>query len=218
MLYLKMEKTVLFILMLALICATGAIGLSYAEEFNGTTYNVSLSDMEVARAINNSSIDMVLHEKVNNISLLTLDGKRTELNSSYTFWGGDYTYSINFSRRVVGHLVYKLHHKGQLLLLSIDGDGPVRVILPLGYTTGDRILGIARPTPDNVSIDNNQTVLIWQNPGSLIEVGYYKENAPSSLKRIFVLLVVMAIILLLEYYASIRKLRAISRQAEKELK
>ena len=200
------------VLALVLVC----LWIVQAEEFNGTTYKLSLSDMEVTRAINGTSFNITIHEKTDNISLLTPDGKKTMVSSSYSFWRGDNIYRIDFGKRVSGDLVYTVPHLGQQFILPLRDNGSVRVILPPGYTTGDHILGVARPDPDKVTIDKNQTVLTWINPpGQVIEVGYYKVNAPEALKRIFALLAIMAAILLLEYYASIRKLRAISKDAEK---
>lgn len=209
-----MKKAFLAVL-LALVPA--CLCLVQAEEFNGTTYNLSLSDMEVIRAINGTSFNVTTTQKIDNISLLTPDGKKTVMNSSYSYWRGDNIYRINFEKRVSGDLVYTLPHLGQQFILPLRDNGSVRVILPSGYTTGDRILGIARPDPDKVTMDKNRTVLTWINPsGMVIEVDYYKASAPESLKRIFALLAIMAVILLLEYYASIRKLRTISKQADKE--
>lgn len=209
-----MKKAFLVILLaLVLVC----LYIVQAEEFNGTTYNLSLSDMEVTRPINGTSFNITIHEKTDNISLLTPDGKKTLVNSSYSYWRGDNIYRVDFGKRVTGDLVYTVPHLGQQFILPLRDNGSVRVILPPGYTTGDRILGIARPEPDKVTIDKNKTVLTWNDPsGQVIEVGYYKASAPEALKRIFALLAIMAAILLLEYYASIRKLRAISRDAEKE--
>jgi hypothetical protein len=209
-----MKKAFLVALLaLVLVC----LCIVQAGEFNGTTYNLSLSDMEVTRAVNGTSFNITIPEKIDNISLLTPDGRKTVVNSSYSYWRGDNIYRIDFGKRISGDLVYTVPHLGQQFVLPLRENGSVRVILPPGYTTGDRILGIARPDPDNVTANKNETVLTWINPpGQVIEVGYYKVSAPEALKRIFGLLGIMAVILLLEYYASIRKLRTISRDADKE--
>lgn len=211
---LSMNKALLaVVLALVPVC----LCLVQAEEFNGTTYKLNLSDMEVTVPVNGTSFNITTHEKTDNISLLTPDGKMTVVNSTYSFWRGDNIYRIDFEKPVKGDLVYTVPHLGQQFILPLRDNESVRVILPPGYTTGDRILGIARPDPDKVTIDKNQTILTWTNPpGQVIEVGYYKTSAPDSLKRIFALLAIMAAILLLEYYASIRKLRAISKNADKE--
>ena len=211
---LSMNKAFLAVL-LALVLA--CLCIVQAEEFNGTTYNLSLSDMEVIQHINGTSFNITINQKTDNISLLTPDGKKTMVSSSYSYWRGDNIYRVDFGKRVSGDLVYNVPHLGQQFILPLRDNVSVRLILPPGYTTGDRILGIARPDPDKVTIDKNQTVLTWINPpGQVIEVDYYKASAPDSLKRIFALLAVMAVILLLEYYASIRKLRTISKQVDKE--
>jgi hypothetical protein len=143
-------------------------------------------------------------------------GEEVGLNSSYLFWRGEYVYHLTFERNVSGNLSYVLPYHGQEFLLLTRESGPVRIILPPGYTTGDRILGIARPTPDEVSEDGSMA-LFWRNltADQIIDVSYYREEAPSSLKRILVILVAAAAALALEYFLSIRKLRAIREEAEK---
>jgi hypothetical protein len=204
-----MKKAILVIAFLAFVC------LSQAEEFNGTTYRLNLTQMQVTQPVNGSTYNLTLHQKADDLVFVGSNGVEVGVNSSYSFWGGEHKYKIDFGRNVTGDLVYTLPYLGQQFILPLRVSHPVRVILPPGYTTGDRILGIARPQPDQLTADKNGTVLTWTNPGQIIEVGYYKEKAPETLKRIFALLVVMAALLLLEYYTSIRRLRAISREAEK---
>ena len=139
--------------------------------------------MEVAQYINGTSFNITTNEKTDNISLLTPDGKKTVMNSSYSYWRGDNIYRIDFGKRVSGDLVYTVPHLGQQFILPLRDNGSVRLILPPGYTTGDRILGIARPDPTEVTKDKNQTVLTWINPpGQVIEVDYYKASAPKARK------------------------------------
>jgi hypothetical protein len=206
---LRMKKAILALAVLAFIC------LSQAEEFNGTTYRLSPTQMQVTQPVNASSFNLTLHEKAGDLVFIGSDGLEVGVNSSYSYWGGEHKYEIDFGRNVTGDLVYTMPYQGQQFILPLKESGPVRVILPPGYTTGDRILGIARPQPDQITADKNGTVLTWNNPGQIIEVGYYREKAPDTLKKIFALLAAMAAILLLEYYASMRRLRAIGREAEK---
>ncbi len=206
---LRMKKAILALAVLAFIC------LSQAEEFNGTTYRLSPAQMQVTQPVNASSFNLTLHEKAGDLVFIGSDGLEVGVNSSYSYWGGEHKYEIDFGRNVTGDLVYTMPYQGQQFILPLKESGPVRVILPPGYTTGDRILGIARPQPDQITADKNGTVLTWNNPGQIIEVGYYREKAPDTLKKIFALLAAMAAILLLEYYASMRRLRAIGREAEK---
>src|SRR5512137_1056950 len=194
-----MKKAILAIALLAFVC------LSQAEEFNGTTYRLDLTQMQVTQPVNASTYNLTLHQKADDLVFVGSNGVEVGVNSSYSFWGGEHKYQIDFGRNVTGDLVYTLPYQGQQFILPLRESHPVKVILPPGYTTGDHILGIARPQPDQITADKNGTVLTWTNPGQIIEVGYYRERAPETLKRIFALLVAMAAILLLEYYASIRR-------------
>ncbi len=187
-----------------------------ADDFNGTTFRLGASQVEVIQPVNASRLNLTLSEKASNITLLE-GGKSVPINSSYTFWRGDHIYSIAFGKHVSGVLIYTMPHQGQQFVLPMRDSGPVRVVLPPGYTTGDHVLGIARPDPDEVTTDEGGTVLTWQNTSlyQIIEVSYYPERAPEALKRVFAVLIVAAVALLIEYYASIRKLRAVREDTER---
>jgi len=190
-----------------------------AEEFNGTTYRLGQNLAEVQQSVNASKLNLTLSQKTDNITLLSVDGQRTKLNSSYQFWRGDYIYSLDFGRQVSGKLVYTIPMQGQQFILPLKDEGPVRIILPPGFTTGDRFLGIARPSPDEFQTEEETgNVLTWYNTSQslFIEVSYYKDDAPQALMQILAILAAAGIVLFVEYYMSIRKLRAIRKQAESE--
>jgi hypothetical protein len=188
-----------------------------AEEFNGTIYRVGLSQVEVSWPVNASRVNLTIHETAANMTLLDEGGRMVGINSSYTFWRGDHNYDIAFEKHVSGRLIYSIPHQGQQFILPLQDGGPVRVILPPGYATGNHILGIARPDPDEMRVDKGGTALTWQNASryQIIEISYYQEKAPEALMRILAVLVAAAVILLVEYYASIRKLRAIREDVER---
>lgn len=188
-----------------------------AEEFNGTTYRLGLSWVEVSQPVNASRINLTIHEAATNMTLLDEEGKSVGINSSYTFWRGDHNYDIAFEKHVSGRLVYSIPHQGQQFILPMRDENPVRVILPPGYATGNHILGIARPDPDEIRVDKDGMVLTWQNASSyqILEVDYYQEKAPEAMMRILGVLIAAALVLLVDYYASIRKLRAIREDVEK---
>ncbi len=211
-----MSKYLKALRVLSLIAFIIPLALS-AEEFNGTTYRLALSQMEVVLPVNASSVNLTLHETASNMSLLDEGGKEVAINSSYSFWRGDHKYSVVFEKHILGKLIYFMPYQGQQFILPLSDSGPVRVILPPGYSTGNHILGIARPEPDEIRADKSGMVLTWHNTSryQIIEVGYYQEKAPDALMRIFAVLVVAALILLIEYYASIRKLRSIREDVER---
>lgn len=191
-----------------------------AEEFNGTTYRLTGKFVEVFQPVDASRLNITLQDKAANITLLDADGRNVGLKSGYTFWRGDYTYNLVFDKHICGQLVYTLPYQGQAFILSMQDDGPVRIILPPGYTTGDRLLGLARPNPDDIRADKDGTSLTWLNTSghSVIAVDYYKTGAPGDLKRFFSVIAIAALVLFAEYYASIRRLRAIREKAERSMK
>ena len=187
-----------------------------AEEFNGTTYRLAEREIMVTQPVQASELNLTLSLKTDNITLRDESGRKVEINSSYQFWRGDHIYRLRFGRNVSGDLVYTIAHTGQQFILPMRDSGAVRIVLPKGYTTGDRILGIARPAPDEVQTEMGKEVLTWHNTSQIqyIEVSYYQDYAPKVMMAIFAILALSGIVLLLEYYISIRKLRAISREAE----
>ena len=197
---------------LAVICQ-----VCYATEFNGTTYHLGQKEVEVIQPVNASKLNLTLPEKTDNITLLGENGERVGLNSSYLFWRGNHIYSLSFERHVSGNLIYTMPQQGQQFILPLMDSGPVRIILPQGYTTGDRILGIARPSPDEFHSDEAGTILTWHNTSQIqyIEVSYYRNNALQALMTIFAILAVAAIALLIEYYVSMRRLRSLRKDENK---
>lgn len=200
---------------LAVICM-----ISSGTEFNGTTYILGERVAEVIVPINASELNLTLTEKVRNMTLFDEKGKSVAFNSSYEFWQGDYAYRLDFERHVKGRLIYNITLQGQQFVLPIKDHQPVRIILPKGYTTGDRILGIARPAPDNITADDAGDILFWNNTTSIpyVEVNYYRKNALQALTVILSILALAGLALLIEYYFSIRKLRASRMEEENEMK
>ncbi|MGA9099039.1 MAG: DUF5803 family protein [Methanotrichaceae archaeon] len=196
------------------------INIISADEFNGTTYRLTSDQMEVTQPVDASALNLTLQEKAINMSLLDSGGRSIGLKESDTFWRGDYIYSLIFDKHVSGKLVYTLPHQGQKLALSLEKNQDVRIILPPGYTTGDRFFGIAMPDPDNIRIDKDVTELTWLNvsDGEVIDVSYYKNNAPEIVRIVFIMIAAASLILFAEYYASIRKLRSIRNESERSMK
>ncbi|WP_324532006.1 DUF5803 family protein [Methanothrix sp.] len=195
---------------------TASINGIVEEEFNGTVYRLGEAATAVTVPVNTSRVNLTLMEKVENITLYDEYGKTVKLNSSHRFRQGSYIYSLDFERHIKGKLVYNLSAQGQQFVIPVREKGPVRVILPEGYTTGDRLLGIAWPPPDMSANVGGKKALTWNNttPLSYIEVNYYRENALAALTIIISILALAGIALLIEYYLSIRKLRALRIKEE----
>lgn len=188
-----------------------------AAYFNGTTYILSLQDLQVILPINGSQTNLTLFGKAENMTLLDENGNNISFNSSYQFQRGDYIYSLVFEKPVRGKLVYILPRQGQQFVLPIYHAGPVRIILPPGYSTGIRSLGIARPEPDIFQDADSGSILTWNNTTQIpfIEVNYYRKSAPLALMIIMAILAAAGLVLIIQYYISIRKLRAKRMAMEK---
>ncbi|MCJ7443774.1 MAG: DUF5803 family protein [Methanotrichaceae archaeon] len=190
-----------------------------SSSFNGTTYYLGYNEVDVVQPINASKFELVLSDKTENITLIDSAGQWIKINSTYTFWRGEHTYSLDFGQYILGSLRYTIPHQGQQFLLIQKQSEPVRIVLPYGYTTGDRLLGIARPSSYDAGVEENRTSLTWQNTSKyqIIEVNYYEDTAPTAMRISLVILAILALGLLIEYYLSMRRLRSIREENEKKL-
>jgi len=204
-----------FAVALLVFIVAGAAPASH-DDFNGTVYYLGQKEVQVISPVNASKLNLTLSQRTENITLRLENKTQERLNSSYLFWRGNYIYSLDFERTVRGELTYNMTLQGQQFILPLRDRTPVRIVLPPGYTTGNRFLGIASPEPDQSREIGSRIVLTWQNTSqnSYIEVNYYRKNAPEALQRIFAILALAAAVLVIEYYFSIRKLRAIRREEE----
>ena len=189
---------------LVVICMT-----SSAAQFNGTTYHLGQKEATVVVPVNSSKFNLTLLEKTENITLLDENGKSVGLISSYQFRRGDHIYSLIFMEHVKGELIYTLPLQGQQFILPLKDELQVRIILPKGFTTGERALGIARPSPDEFLTNDTGNILTWYNTSgiSYIEVNYYRNNAPKAMMMIFAILAVVGVVLLVRYYISNKRLK-----------
>ncbi|MDD4580511.1 MAG: DUF5803 family protein [Methanothrix sp.] len=205
--------------LLALLFLVAAGLISTGAEWNGTSYHLGEDEVQVILPVNASHINLTLFLKAENMTLFDEQGRNVTFNSSYQFRRGDHLYSLVFERPVRGKLVYSMSHKGQQFILPISDFGPVSIILPKGYTTGERSLGIARPQPDQFIDDASGDVLIWNNTTTIpyIEVNYYRRSAPVAMMIIIGILAAAGIVLLVQYYISIKKLKAAREEIDNEV-
>jgi len=189
-----------------------------APFFNGTTYILFEHEMKVILPVNGSRANLTLFGQAEDMALLDESGSNVSFNSSYQFHRGDHIYSLAFERSVKGTLVYNMSRQGQQFILPIHHPEPVRIILPPGYSTGSRSLGIARPEPDIFQDADSGSILTWNNTTQIpyIEVNYYSRSAPVALMIIMTILAGAGLVLLIRYYMSIKKLKAARMELEKE--
>lgn len=189
-----------------------------AGRFNGTTYLLAKSEAEVIVPANGSSFNLTLPIRAE-IRLFNSSGGEVPVETSVQFWRGYYNYKLVAGEEVNGHLNYTLPIADQRFVVLADEGSSVRVILPKGYATGDRLLGRARPSPDRIDALDNRTVLIWTvlEGRELIDVSFYAEDAPRGFRLFLLLLAFLAGVLALEHRASMRRLRSIRRDADEDL-
>jgi hypothetical protein len=208
---LKLGTWALFVLMAICMISSGT-------QFNGTIYHLGEKEAQVIMPVNASQLNLTLSEKTDNMTLFDEFGKNVTFNSSYRFWRGDHIYSLSFERPITGRLIYTMHLQGQQFILPIRDHNPLRIILPAGFTTGERSLGIARPAPDEFVEDDSGSILTWNNTTqiSYIEVNYYRRSAPLALMIILTIFALTGMVLLAQYHISIRKLKAARMEMEND--
>ncbi|HOO54605.1 MAG TPA: DUF5803 family protein [Methanothrix sp.] len=188
-----------------------------ADGFNGTTYILTKSEAEVVIPANGSSFNLTLPFK-SEIRLFDSQGAEVPVETEVEFRRGSYRYQVVSEESVEGHLNYTLPISDQRFVASAEEGVPVRVVLPAGYDTGDPLLGKARPGPDEAETTENRTVLIWKNPArrTIIDVNFYRDDAPRAFRLFLLLLAFLAGVLALEHLTSIRRLRSVREDAEEE--
>ena len=148
---------------------------------------------------------------------------------------------LNFTEPIRGYVAYTMTSStGQEFLHIAQTPSVVRVVLPEGYTTGNLLIGRARPKPDQIYYDNyGRMNLVWNNTNAdksslvsmlettfnreiqtpsntlkLIGVKFYKESAPRSLLIVGVILGSLALIVIIDSLNKRRKLRKLREQIE----
>lgn len=148
---------------------------------------------------------------------------------------------LNFTEPIRGYVAYTMTSStGQEFLHIAQTPSVVRVVLPEGYTTGNLLIGRARPKPDKIYYDNyGRMNLVWNNTNAdksslvtmlettfnreiqtpsntlkLIGVKFYKESAPRSLLIVGAILGSLALIVIMDSLNKRRKLRKLREQIE----
>jgi hypothetical protein len=119
--------------------------------------------------------------------------------------------NLEFKEPVTGFIAYTLETSGTQSFAVLKPDSEfIRVVLPEGYVTGNRVFGIARPEPSNVTFDEKgRQTLLWISSKmgdreKAIQVKYYTKSAPLYfLAAIIALLCGVGLVLL--HYARSRK-------------
>ena len=134
--------------------------------------------------------------------------------------GQKHTY-LKFSENITGFVAYTIPMpNGQDLVHIPTSSSIVRFVLPAGYTTGNPLIGIARPQPDETYFDDEgRETLIWYKhenmpmPKSII-VKYYPKSAPKTLSIVASILALGAAIVLVDYYVTKKKLKNLRENIE----
>ncbi|MDQ1253686.1 MAG: hypothetical protein QG646_2873 [Euryarchaeota archaeon] len=124
--------------------------------------------------------------------------------------------NLEFKEPITGFIAYTIAVPATQSFAFIRPDSEyIRVILPPGYVTGNRIFGIARPTPSNVSFDEKgRQNLLWISSklgerDEAIQVKYYSQSAPLLFLCAIVALLIGVVLVLFFYSRSKRELESV---------
>lgn len=131
--------------------------------------------------------------------------------------------NLEFEEPVTGFIAYTLKTSGTQSFTFVKPDSEfIRVVLPEGYVTGNRVFGIARPSPSDTGFDEKgrQTILwISSEMGEheeAIQVKYYIESAPVYFFAAIVALLIGVVIVLSRYSRSRKELASVREIFELE--
>lgn len=118
---------------------------------------------------------------------------------------------LEFEEPVTGFIAYTNTIPGTQSFEFIKPDSEfIRVVLPAGYVTGNRVFGIALPIPSNITFDEKgRQNLLWitSKMGKrevAIQVKYYTKSAPVFFLATIVVLLI-GVGLVLSHYSRIKK-------------
>lgn len=131
--------------------------------------------------------------------------------------------NLEFEEPVTGFIAYTLDTPGTQSFTFMKPDSEfIRVVLPEGYVTGNRIFGIARPEPYETSFDDKgRQTLLWISSEmgereEAIQVKYYAESAPVYFFAAIVALLFGVAMVLSRYSRSRKELESVREIFELE--
>ncbi|MDD5617165.1 MAG: DUF5803 family protein [Candidatus Methanoperedens sp.] len=180
---------------------------------NTTIYYLNASTVKVVDSVTNETtikymLDDSSETNFRDPVAVNYSGENVSFNvTSEPIMGRSYI-RFDFSSEFSGFVAFT-QSDGLDFVRTTKENTSVRVVLPPGYTTGSRFLGIPTPEPDNVTTDAmGREVLIWEKPYPYqISVKYYQRNAPVLMYYFSIILIVCVVVISSYYYLSIRSLR-----------
>ena len=124
--------------------------------------------------------------------------------------------NLEFNESVTGFIAYTLETSGTQSFTFMKPDSEfIRVVLPEGYVTGNRVFGIARPAPANITFDEKgRQTLLWVSSEmgereEAIQVKYYTESAPTYFFAAIIVLLFGVVLVLSRYSRSKKELESV---------
>lgn len=124
--------------------------------------------------------------------------------------------NLEFKEPVTGFIAFTLEMPATQSFTFLKPDSEfIRVVLPEGYVTGNRVFGIARPEPSDITFDEKgRQTLLWVSSKlgdreEVIQVKYYASSAPLFFSAAIIALLCGVGLVLLHYARSKKELEAV---------
>ena len=178
----------------------------------------SLENIVIIADTGNTNITNVSVDLFNRHSLADRASDIGYTISKEVIRGQKHTY-LQFNETITGFVAYTLPtQEGQDFVYIPSFPTIVRIVLPADYTTGNPLIGIARPEPDETYLDNDgrENIIWYENeemPNSIV-VKYYPISAPKTLLIVGSILALGAAIVLADYYVTRKNLKKVREDIE----
>lgn len=124
--------------------------------------------------------------------------------------------NLEFKEPVTGFIAYTLDTEETQSFSFLKPDSEfIRVVIPEGYITGNKVFGIARPEPSSITYDEKgRQTLLWisskmEDREQAIQVKYYPQSAPLLFSASIIVLLFGAGLVLFHYARNKKKLEAV---------
>ena len=189
---------------------TSKIEIIPTEDLGGNSEKTPLKDLVLLVSPANET-------KLNQETLMELSNRTEVSNINYTLYqkvsSGVKIITLEFEEPVTGFIAYTFEVTGNQNFVFVKPDSEfIKVILPKGYSTGNRFFGIPSPTPANITFDGEgKQTLLWNssemgNREKTIQVKFYPENAPIYFFAAIVALLAGSVLVLIHYSRSKKEL------------
>ncbi len=150
--------------------------------------------------------------------ILVLDENNESVNYTVVSWQQGFKIELdNATRGMIAYTMKKDPTLNQLEVTHPDFTDTAVVILPYNHTTGNMLLGIASPEPDDIMYDENGRIMLIWGGEDHIRVGYYHESTPARILLLMVTTFTVILAVIFVHLHRVKRLREIRMHLEQSI-